>query len=1092
MTDTVEIKLFGEVEVLGRRDGVRLKLALSRHTRSLLAWLLLNRESPSIREVVAFRLWSDESKDSALANLRRHLHLLLRGFADLRTGEGVVLADKGTLIWNDGIPFNIDIDEFHRLSQNPNAGSRLVSLYRGELATDLDGDWLLSHRARYQEMFFASCTNSARAAFNSGKYSEALSLLEGALRHDPWREDIIRMALLVRARSGDRAGAFQEFENFRAALAEELGVAPSRALSAAVDSIRRDSLEDPFAHDAMNRRGVGGTEPRKSRVEPKLGSYSFRGRQKELQTLINALTPKGGFKTVAIAVTGESGIGKTRLAQEASHIISQGGIRTHWISCSARFRRPYGAILDLLNMPSMRARWLAADAEVGTLVASMTQGSHITDSPNLFVTSRGDVIIALTKAIAESCENAQALFIVDDAQWLDDASVDVLISTKASASVRILILYRLGCDDASLHLKDLPRIADRVMNLEPLETADVEAIAYEQLQGGSGLDSLVASIAKASRGHPLFAKELALYSLSQSMGTAEELPATISSSIRRRLGEFTAGEMRALQAAAAFGIPFDLEFVGDVSQVARPVLEAAIVKARDRYIVLQDSTTLVRFSHSAFQEALLGTLNGDERARLHGRIAVALSQGPVPNELLAKLALHWREAGDRTNSAIFYRAAGDYARRMYAFHDALDFYERAAALADQERLRLQLLFSRAETTFELGLTNETRSLLDALLERLDSAAEPQQDLRCLALLRISACEWAALRRRASTIWAGRALEEARGSSECKAAYSAALVSLARAAALRGDAIEALQYLDKFSPFDLAGKVSAASYRALAFGMLGQRSNAVAAIDDGLLDSAYDVVDAVTLASALQNSGIVVGWFGDLQGARKYFDRAIAVGRRAMNKMIESVTVTARGYVELYSGDFRLAKSYYESAAALVGDAAGIAKVYVDAFGLRIAASTMDRELAAALVHEQLFVIAEESDDVLFVNTLTGSLIEYAATFDDLPRARALLKHYLGQLKAGCGLWYVFPVILKVADTADLQRAIELMENWQCGEDNPIGAAFGLALSSAMSRGRGEIKKAKDAATFAEGLFSKLGLSPLSAAVASCNAADIRM
>ena len=104
----------------------------------------------------------------------------------------------------------------------------------------------------------------------------------------------------------------------------------------------------------------------------------------------------------------------------------------------------------------------------------------------------------------------------------------------------------------------------------------------------------------------------------------------------------------------------------------------------------------------------------------------------------------------------------------------------------------------------------------------------------------------------------------------------------------------------------------------------------------------------------------------------------------------------------------MARTYYDSAAALAEKNPGVAKIYASALGLRIAAAMEDRDLASQLINERLFVMCEESDDVLFVNTMTGALIDYAAVFGDFARAKRLLKSYLIRLKVAPGLWYVIP------------------------------------------------------------------------------------
>ena len=1088
LSDWLQVKLFGEVEVTGRHGGVSTAIGVPRPSKALLAWLLLNRGAPSQREAIAFRLWCDEPEQTALANLRRHVHLLSRKLTDALPGKQWILADHRTISWNEAPPIDLDIDHFVRLSELPASATEAAEIYRSELATDLGDEWLLPHRLRFHERFVGLCLRGARFYFSSGDIANAIAVLTSCLRHDPWREDIVRSLCLLRSKSGDRASALQHFESFREKLAREVGVGPSYELVAAADSIRHGRPDDPFLAPEVRTVHAKPSNVGPPSIEPKLGSYSFRGRQQLLQEVIQELTGKSSAHRM-VTIAGESGIGKSRLAKEALEIIAQSGVGTWLATCSRRFRRPYGPILDLLSEPSVKRDLAQSGNEAAELVADITSSLKRSEVPNLSITSAEDFLSALTQAIVTLTHKRKLVFAIDDFQWVDEATIDVLVALqKVSHCSSFVLIYRTDAGDPTLGMADLKRLADHIIELEPLDREAVKAIAQERLQGTEASSSLLESIADAAQGNPLFAQELAQYTLVTHGNTRAvvDLPASIGASIGRRLNEFTAHEVNVLRSAAAIGMRFNITLLEKVAGAPSNDVKQTVNKARDRNLLVHDTSDgSMRFAHAAFHEALFGGIPVDERAAAHARIARELVRDAIPNELLASLAYHWRAAGEIGNAYAAYVAAGDYARKLYALQDALNFYDRADGLLHAgDHKSLEILLKRAETYFELGRVGESRRMLDALLDRLELNGDENAEMRSAALLRVSACEWSVLRRRSSTIWAGRALEAARKSAQCEAPRVQATVMLARAAVLRGDADDALGLLKEVSTTDPDLAVSVAGYRGLAFGMLGRRAEALESV---IVPSAADIKSCTqvsVLTAFLQNKGIVTGWFGDLAAARSSFEGAVTVAHRSMNTMLESVALTGRGYVDFYGGDLRVARTYYDSAAALAEKNPGVAKIYASALGLRIAAAMEDRDLASQLINERLFVMCEESDDVLFVNTMTGALIDYAAVFGDFARAKRLLKSYLIRLKVAPGLWYVIPRILEIGDEADIAYAIDLARHWNYRDDNLVAEAFEQILLSAQLRAQRSTKRAEEAALHAIKIFEDLALRPLANAAKS--------
>ncbi len=141
-----------------------------------------------------------------------------------------------------------------------------------------------------------------------------------------------------------------------------------------------------------------------------------------------------------------------------------------------------------------------------------------------------------------------------------------------------------------------------------------------------------------------------------------------------------------------------------------------------------------------------------------------------------------------------------------------------------------------------------------------------------------------------------------------------------------------------------------------------------------------------------------------------------------------------------------------------------------------AGSCHERSGACAEPNQRkLFEVCETRDDVLFANTLTGGLIEYASEFGEMERAKLLLKFYLSALRAGSGLIYILPSVLHIGDDDDMDQALSLARAWITSGDNRMGEAFVAVLSAARQFSAGEARSAKAACLSAISSFEQLGM-----------------
>ncbi len=307
----LHIHLFGYLRLIN--DGQPFPFRGLPKTISLLSYLLLKRKTAVSREHLAYFLWDDVSEDEARANLRRHLHDLIRR---LPPGEEWVLRDRRTIQWNPAAPFWLDIAEFERLAQDKERLSEELALYSGELLQGSYEDWIIAERERFQALHQSTLADLIVIEREKGNLEQAILYAQKLLNLDPLREDIVRTYMSLRHAIGDRAGALQLYQQFKVRLAEELGVEP---MVETADLYQRlSSSKTP----STPSNAVPIESPPKPHSNLPARLTSFIGRQEELAEVCHQIA-KAHSPIRLLTITGPGGTGKTRLALEVGRWLAE-------------------------------------------------------------------------------------------------------------------------------------------------------------------------------------------------------------------------------------------------------------------------------------------------------------------------------------------------------------------------------------------------------------------------------------------------------------------------------------------------------------------------------------------------------------------------------------------------------------------------------------------------------------------------------------------------------------------------------------------------------------------------------------------------
>lgn len=309
----LDVRVLGELEV--EFDGTAVALPTSRRARALLAWLAL-WPGAHTRARLAALLWPDVLDASARASLRSALWALRASLGPggeyLRTGrDSVELSGAG---------LRVDAREFGRLAAAGRAADA-VALHRGDLLSQFDADWVLDARDAHADQLCAAYASLAHACEAAGDVAAARDWAARRASARPLDEQAGRELIRLLVAAGDPAGAVAAYQRLAARLGAELGIAPSAETTRLI----------PAAAAPDGRAGI---------VSASMGALSIHdpsevagktvlvGRDSQVRALMRQWRAARGGSGTAVAITGDGGMGKTRLVREVLDAAAADGART--------------------------------------------------------------------------------------------------------------------------------------------------------------------------------------------------------------------------------------------------------------------------------------------------------------------------------------------------------------------------------------------------------------------------------------------------------------------------------------------------------------------------------------------------------------------------------------------------------------------------------------------------------------------------------------------------------------------------------------------------------------------------------------------
>jgi tetratricopeptide (TPR) repeat protein len=429
----------------------------------------------------------------------------------------------------------------------------------------------------------------------------------------------------------------------------------------------------------------------------------LQGRSRELALLDEDLRVAiTGRRTIAL-ITGEAGIGKTRLLDALAARAAASGARTAWgrtweVGLTPAFW-PWRQVLSALEDPDARAPALDGLDERADAASRLARFEQVA----AFVARRATVApVAILLEDLHAADPSSLLLFEFVARHLHDARV-LIAATVRDGETTPEVASALG----------RVRREARTLPLARLGADEVAALCE-----GRVAPSAIARIHELSEGNPLFVEEL-VASAGPGGAHLERLSrvSSVRALIRERIARLPPATAAALEAAALVGREVRGLVVADVLGVAHDDLVARLDAAAAAGVVAPVSADRWRFSHALVAEALADEMSPSEQARLHLRAAQAIERHEGSDDGAVAIAHHLLAAGHLAAGAAVdaaEKAAAAAATRL-AFEDAAELLERAlAALTlaapDDRARRAELLCAQAEVLQHAGQHERAGSL----------------------------------------------------------------------------------------------------------------------------------------------------------------------------------------------------------------------------------------------------------------------------------------------------------------------------------------------------------------------------------------------
>ncbi len=713
---------------------------------SLLSYLIVHRDRPQTRDLLAGRFWSELSEDRARKRLSNSLWQIKNATKAAGIPE-LLIATPSSIRVTTEYAISVDFEDFEsqltefdrEIRTRQLRGvladrlSAVVDEYPGDFLSGHYDDWIEPERTRISDRYHGALGHLINLHKSRSQYEVALRFAVTLVQQEPLREDLHQEVMRLHALLGQASAAQRQFDICRRFLESELGVEPSAETIELMERIRTDA-PSPAANDSQSP----GT------------AAQLVGRLRELTILRGRVDELVNGAGGVVLVEGDPGIGKTRLMEEFIDAADWRGVRILQAGHTELSKmRPYEALREVLAptvtgirgehlMEVVEPVWLRQASEVLPELERLIDGldANMPLNPDEEPSRMSE---ALARVILAQGGLNPTLIVLEDIHWCDDDSMQVLgqLGTRLARSGVLLCLTYRRFEAEQSHsvwsgISKLEALASGSrLVVGPLNNSEVRELIAAEAGPTGPRGSTVSELVELTDGNPLYILEsLRNPGVTQFDGAdnderlgALELPAAVVQSMERRVRSQEPENLAVLQALATIAEPAPSRLVAEIAGLERRVTLEALNSVSDQGFVLDDEAGSCRFAHDQTRRVVYALMSATECAATHRRIYEAMERRALDQEGTpdsGQLAYHARLAGRMADAHHWHLVAAREALAVSGYRTAADHFGQADDAAEELRLpmadRAKDLLAFESALDVLGRRSEQTMLLKRLRE----------------------------------------------------------------------------------------------------------------------------------------------------------------------------------------------------------------------------------------------------------------------------------------------------------------------------------------------------------------------------------------
>lgn len=667
----------------------------SSRLQNLFAFLVLHRTAPISRQQLAALFWPETPESQARTNLRNLIHQLRQSFSFY---DEFIASDALSLGWRKEASYTLDVVSFEDCLEGKSgtplrreAFEKAIQIYTGDLLPECFDNWIVPIRERLRRAFLSALESLATITEEAREYPAALEYASRLVAADPLHASANYQLIRLHALLHDRSSAVKAYRIYSQHLSNELSAEPEAEVRELVNRLQHPGRQESIPKEMT----------------------ALVGRKAEWHVMLAAWQRAQAGQAQLLIISGEAGVGKTRLVEELARWAALLGIQMLAACCyPAEGSLPYAPVVSWLRaqqLPRLEKVWLTELTRLLPEIRQTTSGLSRAE-PIREAWQRQHLFEALAHALLARNQprlmkqpglpEQPKLLILEDIHWCDLDTLEwlhFLFRFAPHAPLLVIATLRSG-EVVQEHPLMLLQAALRAegklveLKLQPLnkyETIQLANLIYRKTSGQSLDEEQAGEIYREAEGNPLFAIEMVRLGAippcpEPPCGDLLESSERVQSVLLRRLGQVRPNTREVTCLAATIGREFNLDVLREASRMDDEQLIPSIDELLQRQIIREISPDTYDFTHDLLRQAVFPGMSTAHQRMLHRKVAEAYLQldkaALHPHD--AEIANHYERAGLLPQAVQHYQMAAETAANIFANADAQRYLRRAVRLID--------------------------------------------------------------------------------------------------------------------------------------------------------------------------------------------------------------------------------------------------------------------------------------------------------------------------------------------------------------------------------------------------------------------------